>query len=74
MTAAHCFDDMEQQSGGRLLSTENTTHGLALDVVLGTDDLAAVTTKYALPSPRAGCRVHEGYAREVAQDHARTSP
>jgi secreted trypsin-like serine protease len=67
MTAAHCFDHIEQQAGGRFISTESSTDGWTLNVTLGSDDLAnvAAANTFAI----AERIVHEKYLREHAQDH-----
>jgi Trypsin len=52
LTAAHCFDHMERQPDGRLLSTEDETRGWALDVVLGTRRLQPRTYS---ASPSGSC-------------------
>ena len=67
MTAAHCLDHIKQQPDGHLISTETTTRGWTLDVVLGTDDLAnlAGDNTFAI----AEHRVHENYVRERATDY-----
>jgi secreted trypsin-like serine protease len=67
MTAAHCFDHIEQQPDGRLLSTDNRTRGWLLDIVLGTDDLANATRDNTFAI--AERTVHEDYLRERAPDH-----
>lgn len=66
MTAAHCFDEIKRESSGRWLSThdEAQTVGWRLDIVLGADDLSAVTTTHAYPI--SDVRIREGYAKNEA--------
>jgi secreted trypsin-like serine protease len=67
VTAAHCFDDIESQPDGRFVSTESSTQGWFLDLVLGVDDLADITTQNVFAIAKR--IVHEEYIRDHAPDH-----
>ncbi len=66
MTAAHCFDDVERRADGGYVSTDTDadTVGWTVDVVLGTDDLAAAGAAHAYPV--GDVRLHDGYLKHQA--------
>lgn len=67
LTAAHCFDDIELGKTGGLVSSEESTKGWTLDIVLGTDDLAGVGEANVFPI--AARVIHADYVRDGAPKH-----
>lgn len=67
MTAAHCFDDIEQQADGHYLSTDKglQTIGWRLDLVLGVDDLDDAESANSYPV--ATVLIREGYVKGKAE-------
>lgn len=65
LTAAHCFDDIESQPDGRLVSTASPYQGWVLDVVLDSDDLANIKQENVYET--SAVEIHQDYHRGEAQ-------